>query len=245
MFVSSSTTCAERVCSPSRRVDSPGIAEPAHHISILGFHARVSGTPALVEELPALYPPLPAWAARSGDAIDARYRVECDAPSPGWYQITRDGQSVWSTAHREEFLPGIESLINRVASAQMGAKYLCLHAGAVARDGRGFLLPAAAGSGKTTLVAGLLARGFQYLTDDVAVLERTTGHLLPFGRSLAVKAGAREALAPLYPGLAGAPSHRRPDGERVWYLPPPVDVWPAAPMPVRFVILPRYAPGAG
>ena len=41
-------------------------------------------------------------------------------------------------------------------------------AGSVACRGRGLILPAPSGGGKTTLVAGLVAAGFDYLSDEVA-----------------------------------------------------------------------------
>jgi hypothetical protein len=45
-----------------------------------------------------------------------------------------------------------------------------LHAGAVVRDGVGYLLPGASGSGKTSVCLALTRAGFGYLTDDFLLL---------------------------------------------------------------------------
>ena len=66
---------------------------------------------------------------------------------------------------------------------------------------------------------------------------------MPFPKSLGVKAGGYRVLAARYPELATGP-HGRIDGHSVWYLPPPEGSWPRGPIPVRYVVLPRYVPGA-
>jgi hypothetical protein len=58
------------------------------------------------------------------------------------------------------------------------------HAGAVARQGRGVLLPGASRSGKSTLSAGLVRRGFDLLSDEVGAIALETGRLVEFPRSL-------------------------------------------------------------
>ncbi|HEV7217053.1 MAG TPA: hypothetical protein VGP33_18240, partial [Chloroflexota bacterium] len=122
--------------------------------------------------------------------------------------------------------------------------YLFLHAGALACHGQGIILPAAPGSGKTTLTAAAVAMGFQYLSDEVAALPLGGSDLVPFAKSLFVKQGSQLLLAFFCPELTVTPPHYRLSGEPVWYLPPPPAAWPATPVPLRHVVFPRYVPGA-
>jgi hypothetical protein len=94
------------------------------------------------------------------------------------------------------------------------------------------------------LTAGLVASGFQYLSDDAAIIEPLGLRLLPFTKSILVKQGSRPVLAPLYPRLMTDAPRRRVGDEFVWYLPPPEGAWPAGPVPIRHVVLSRYVRGA-
>ncbi|MGH9291702.1 MAG: hypothetical protein ACRD0B_00300 [Acidimicrobiales bacterium] len=120
---------------------------------------------------------------------------------------------------------------------------LALHAGAVSLGGRGLLLPAGPGSGKTTLVAGLVRAGCQYLSDDMALIEPSTARLLPFPRPLLMS----ESSIGLLPGLAGRLSpelDERASGKRQVH---PASLRPdpiGTPVPVAGVIFPRYEPGS-
>lgn len=70
-------------------------------------------------------------------------------------------------------------LINAAASLVDDA--LVLHSGAVCRDGNAALLVGHSGRGKTTLTVELVSRGWQFLSDDFAVL-RTDGGVQAFPR---------------------------------------------------------------
>jgi hypothetical protein len=70
-------------------------------------------------------------------------------------------------------------LLAELASAR---GWLALHAGAVARAGRGILLPGPGGSGKSTICRNALAAGLDLLSDDLVWLRRAEGgwRLHPF-----------------------------------------------------------------
>ncbi|HHT9112060.1 MAG TPA: hypothetical protein ACFYD0_01945 [Candidatus Wunengus sp. YC65] len=61
-------------------------------------------------------------------------------------------------------------------------EYLFLHAGALAKNNKAVLLPGPSGSGKSTLTLGLLNYGYQYLTDEVVVIDLSDLRVLPFQR---------------------------------------------------------------
>ena len=86
------------------------------------------------------------------------------------------------------------------------------HAAAVSRDGRSVLLPAACGTGKSTLTAFLAAHDFAYIGDDSIAMARSDGSLRPLPTCLSLKSGSWPVLASLYPELPNLPQvfcHRR------------------------------------
>jgi HprK-related kinase A len=65
-----------------------------------------------------------------------------------------------------------------------------LHAATVEKDGVGLLMPAAPGSGKSTLCAALIGRGWRLLSDEFALIDPATGELLPVPKPIALKDGS-------------------------------------------------------
>lgn len=233
-------------------------------VRLLGFRARVSGAPTIQTALATVFPPGPPWldlvygahVAPESSGCPGRPRldrgrcertafftVERHVGARERYRLLQDGELVGEVADPDLLVTEVDRMVTLAAVDHLGERYLLVHGGVVAIDGAGLLLPAAPGSGKTTLVAGLIAAGWRYLSDEVAVLDPDEGILLPFPRSLCVKPGSYPSLAPLYPALASAPTYPRLDGERVAYLAPPDGSRPDAPVPLRFIVLPRYLAG--
>jgi len=121
-----------------------------------------------------------------------------------------------------------------------------LHAGVVERNGTCILLPATAGSGKSTLTAALIRHGYHYLSDEVALLGDKGFRVAPVPISIGLKSGSWEVLEPLYPELPDLRIHDREDGKKVRYLPPPEDVTVKSNsfFPVKTIIFPNYDPSS-
>lgn len=115
------------------------------------------------------------------------------------FQLLLDGAQVIKSSRPARVLDYLIWHVLREAVG--GSNYLLVHAGVVARDGEAVLLPAASGSGKTTLVAGLVRAGFDYLSDEIAAIDPTTGQVAPFPLSLSVKPGSMDLLADVLPEL--------------------------------------------
>jgi hypothetical protein len=62
--------------------------------------------------------------------------------------------------------------------------YYQIHGGAAVKNNRGIILPAAPGSGKTTLTVGLAMNGFQCLSDDIVLIDADSLKLNPFSRNV-------------------------------------------------------------
>jgi len=116
--------------------------------------------------------------------------------------------------------PRLKTLLLQKA-VQRHSFLLQIHAGVVSNGQKCLLLPASPGGGKTTLTAALTAAGFQYFSDEVALLEEPDLEVRAVPISLAVKSGALEVLAPLFPQLHRSTNHVREDFETVAYLNPP------------------------
>jgi len=79
--------------------------------------------------------------------------------------------------------------LNR-AVVEQSSEHLLFHAGGVQAGERGILVPAPTGSGKSTLVAGLVCAGLAYLSDEVMAYDASSKKLLPYPKSLNLKRGS-------------------------------------------------------
>ncbi|MEO8300173.1 MAG: hypothetical protein ABI608_00190 [Rhizomicrobium sp.] len=120
---------------------------------------------------------------------------------------------------------------------------LYLHAGVVGKRDKCILLPAAAGSGKSSLTAALTNRGFDYYSDEVALVERGTYQVPPVPLAICVKSTAWDLMSRYYSEILTLPIHRRNDGKVVRYVPPPPAVVRKTPGWVSHIFFPRYTPG--
>jgi hypothetical protein len=123
-----------------------------------------------------------------------RVRVLCE-PAAGRVVVSyRSGEAanLWLLSRPMFTLPMLE-LAKR-------ADRFGLHAAAVARDGRGLLLPGTSGSGKSTLTIALAVAGFDVLGDDLVFL--CDGEALAFPDDIDVTA-TTAALFPRLGALAG------------------------------------------
>jgi hypothetical protein len=120
-------------------------------------------------------------------------------------------------------------------------EFLLIHAGSVVTPrGDAVLLPGNPGSGKTTLVTGLIRAGFGFLSDEIGIVDHREGVVRPYPRALNLKEGALAIfpdLAPPADASKFSPGHRY---LRAQEIRPDVI---ADPCEVRFVIAPRYRKG--
>ena len=94
---------------------------------------------------------------------------------------------------------------------------LALHCAMLLRGGKALLLTGPPGAGKTTLTLELLARGFEYVADDITLL-MPDGRVRGVSYALALKSGTWELSKSLPFQLSAMPIHKRMDGKRVKYV---------------------------
>jgi hypothetical protein len=122
-------------------------------------------------------------------------------------------------------------------------KVVAVHAGAVSLGGAGVLLPATAGSGKSTLTCGLVIDGFDLLSDEAALIDPGDGTVWPFLRPIALERPSFDVLPGLFERLPDA--YGSFSSGRVYLGADDLRAGSAGRhCSVRHVVLPRYRSGA-
>ena len=157
--------------------------------------------------------------------------------------VYRDGIPVGWAPRLSEMAPIVKAALWQSAINAHDFLFY-IHAGVVGTGRSCVLLPAAAGSGKSSLTAALVHRGFRYFSDEVALIEPTTFHVSPMPLAMCIKSTGWDLMARYYPGILSLPVHVRIDEKVLRYIPPPADSLEQLPMPVRHIIFPRYEQAA-
>lgn len=212
----------QQILRPARTAFSISTNDPAIHSHLQQAYAACQ-TNAAAEEI--------------GHYLSAEYDTEQQT-----YQILLDGKPRYSKLPFAQTLINLSYLIGELATHEE-PRLLVLHAAAVHWQGKVWLLPAKACSGKSTLTASLLAHGAQLLNDDIVPLN-PDGTASAIQQPLKIKSGAWAVLAPLYPQLADMPALVRPDGlvMKQFGLPPAAYCPAGAKQRVDCIVVPEYNP---
>ena len=73
-------------------------------------------------------------------------------------------------------------------------QYAIVHAATVEKNGRGFIFPGAPGSGKSTLCAALVCKGWRLLSDEMALVSINGGLIWPIPRPVSLKNSSIEII---------------------------------------------------
>lgn len=124
-------------------------------------------------------------------------------------------------------------------------QYLILHSAVVERGGRAVVLPAHPGSGKSTLCAGLVHRGYRLLSDEHVLLRPENGHVVPVPRPIALKNASIDVLRKTAPELVFGPSYNDARKGIVTHVQPPAESVARAGETARVgaFVFPRYEVG--
>jgi HprK-related kinase A len=116
----------------------------------------------------------------------------------------------------------------------------------IERDGRAAILPAPPGSGKSTLCAALVQRGWRLLSDELTLIDPDTGLVYPLARPVSLKNTSVDLIRRWAPqAVFGTPAHDTLKG-MVAHMQPPADSVARMDEPAKpaWVIFPRYVPDA-
>jgi len=210
---------------PSGRSDPAVLA-----FSMFGVQVEVRIEDAsLVERILTCLPP-----GRSTDTtarIDRTYEILRTAP--GWsgkmesgshageQYLFADRSLVWQST-------AVDALCDRFQSdlqlflAVRARTHAIVHAGVVGWQGRAIVIPGRSVSGKTTVVEALIREGAEYYSDEYAILD-PDGFVSPFSRPRFIRSPRLQQACP--PEDVGTITDRTP-------------------LPVRFIVVTEYQPGA-
>ena len=153
--------------------------------------------------------------------------------------VYRDGVPIGRARRLSRVAPIVKAALWQ--SAINGHDFLFyLHAGVVGTGTSCILLPAAAGSGKSSLTMALVDRGFSYFSDEVALIESRTFRVPPVPLAMCIKSTGWDLLSRYCPHLLSLPVHVRVDEKVIRYIPPPANTAEQNAVPVSHIMFPRY-----
>lgn len=209
-------------------------------------HLR-SSLPSVAEGLHLLYGQYPV--SESAAFADFHVSVERPANIRRWLRpqalFLHDGASPFKPLPVEQAFPLFEWGLNWCVSSQIHT-HLIVHAAVIERAGRAIMMPAPAGSGKSTLCAALSLRGWRLLTDELAMISVRDGLIAAMPRPVSLKNQSIDVIRSFEPSAILSPAvhdttkgtvaHLRPESEHVERA--------AESARLAAVVFPKYQSGA-
>ncbi|MDE2157645.1 MAG: HprK-related kinase A, partial [Burkholderiales bacterium] len=109
-----------------------------------------------------------------------------------------DHRRVYEPMPVSHAMPLVEWSLNWCIGAH-SHQFLCLHAAAIEREGCAAILPAPPGSGKSTLCAALVGRGWRLLSDELALVALDDHRLHGLARPVSLKNRSIEIIQAYIP----------------------------------------------
>lgn len=156
-----------------------------------------------------------------------------------------DGDSPFEPLPISHAYPLLEWAMNWCISTQ-AHQFLMLHAAVIERGGHAVILPAPPGSGKSTLCAALIHRGWRLLSDELTLIAPDDHRVWPLCRPVSLKNQSIDILRRYAPGAVfsevtldtakGTVAHMAVAREHLARA--------NEPAAARWVVFPRYVAGA-
>lgn len=147
-----------------------------------------SNIPLLDAALVRLYGDYPVRA--EGGFADFHLQMRQPGGVRRWYRpqarFEQDGEQPFKPLPVAQAHPMFEWVMNWCVSNRAHG-YLVIHAAVVEKNGCGIILPAPPGSGKSTLCAALVCRGWRLLSDELTLVRHADGMLVPVPRPVSLK----------------------------------------------------------
>lgn len=175
------------------------------------FSVRLrGGTPALARQLHLLYPELTPLQGDDGLPVDFHLRLERPRSPRRWLRpkvrLVTDLELPYDPFPLSHGLALFEWGLNWCIAMQ-AHQYLMLHAAVVEKDGRALVMPALPGSGKSTLCAALMLRGWRLLSDEFGLIRPEDPQLAlhPLPRPIPLKNASIDVIRAFDPAAVFGP----------------------------------------
>jgi hypothetical protein len=125
-------------------------------------------------------------------------------------------------------------------------QYLVIHAAVIEKNGKAVVLPAPPGSGKSTLCAGLVMKGWRLLSDELALYELQSGLIYGMARPISLKNQSIDIIKRLAPdAVMTAPVPDTTKGTIALLRPSVSSVMRVKePVQATWIVLPNYVHGS-
>ena len=211
------------------------------------FNCRLqSGIPEIAEELARLYAHHPLIGP--DEFVDFHVGVRPGRGLRRWLRpqavFSVDAVEPFTPLPRNQALAMLEWGLNWCITAY-SQHILVIHAACVARGDRAAILPAPPGSGKSTLCAALVNRGWRLLSDELTLIRLDTGEVMGLARPVNLKNASIDVIRAYAPeAFLTRPVHDTTKGTVALMAPTEASVLAAGNWArPAWMILPRYRPG--
>ncbi|MBS3934993.1 MAG: HprK-related kinase A [Sulfuritalea sp.] len=165
-------------------------------LSVGSFTIRLrSNIPCVARGLELLYADYALGPAQ--ELVDFEIRIHPPGVLRRWLrpQVTFsfEGHAPFKPLPRAQAFALFEWGLNWVI-ANNAHQYAIVHAATVEKSGRAVILPGMPGSGKSTLCAAMVCRGWRLLSDEMALISLQDGMLWPFPRPIGLKNASIDIL---------------------------------------------------
>lgn len=225
----------------ARRLSADGIA-----LAIPPFQVQLrSPIPVVAEGLHRLYSGH-RWLDPAPSFCDFHLAL---VPRRGWRgplcELDVDGQRPFTPLARDEAFALFEWGLNWCITSHCHT-WLTVHSAVLERQGRAVLMPGPPGSGKSTLCAWLMHRGWRLLSDELALIDPAEGLLTASPRPVGLKNRSIEVISQrIDSAVIGPLAHDTAKGT-VAHLQASADSLARAAEPAvpRWIVFPRFSAGA-
>jgi hypothetical protein len=187
--------------------------------------------------------------ATDTDFADFHVSLERPANLRRWYRpqvlFRFDGRSPFKPLPFDQAFPMFEWGLNWCVSSY-AYRYLIIHAAVIEKDGFAAVLPAPPGSGKSTLCAALVNRGWRLLSDELTLVRLDDGRILPLPRPVSLKNKSIEVIQAYVPDAVFSRTVADTMKGTVSHLKPPRDSVMRANETAQpaWIIFPKYQPNS-
>lgn len=159
--------------------------------------------------------------------------------------FNHDGHAPFKPLPVDQAFPMFEWSMNWCVSSR-AHDWLVIHAAVVERDGCAVILPAPPGSGKSTLCAALVSRGWRLLSDELTMVRLADGRIEPLPRPISLKNASIGVIREYAPGAVFSRSVNDTNKGTVAHVKPPADSVARAGETARaaWIVFPKYVAGA-